>query len=151
MASRVVLLSMDGSKHSSFAFDWYLKHIRRDGDKVLIGYCPQFDSLSRSSSGLMTGNPQYMSDMITEEELGVQKLIKAFEDLLKEKSLDGKVLRLSGSDPGHAIVKAAEENGATMIITGCRGLGKVRRTLMGSVSTYVTHHSHVPVLICRHE
>ena len=30
-------------------------------------------------------------------------------------------------------------------------MGTVRRTLLGSVSDHVMHHSHVPVLICRHK
>jgi nucleotide-binding universal stress UspA family protein len=38
-----------------------------------------------------------------------------------------------------------------MIITGTRGMGTVRRTLLGSVSDHVLHHSHVPVIICKHK
>ncbi|RUS88607.1 hypothetical protein EGW08_003633 [Elysia chlorotica] len=32
---------------------------------------------------------------------------------------------------------------------GTRGLGKFRRTMLGSVSDYILHHAHVPVLVCR--
>ena len=62
-------------------------------------------------------------------------------------------LRLEGggSKPGSAIVKCAEEVGANLIVMGTRGLGKIRRTLMGSVSDYVVHHAHCPVLVCRQE
>lgn len=60
------------------------------------------------------------------------------------------MLRLSG-EAGHAIVKAAEAEGASCIVTGTRGQGKIRRTILGSVSDYILHHSHVPVLICRHK
>ena len=34
---------------------------------------------------------------------------------------------------------------------GTRGLGTVRRTILGSVSDYVLHHAHCPVCICRQE
>ena len=37
-----------------------------------------------------------------------------------------------------------------MIITGARGMGKVRRTILGSVSDYLVHHSICPVIVCRH-
>lgn len=48
-------------------------------------------------------------------------------------------------------MKAAEEAHAQLVIVGSRGHGKVRRTLLGSVSDYVLHHSHVPVIVCRHK
>ena len=53
--------------------------------------------------------------------------------------------------PGHAIVKAAEDVDASMIICGSRGQGLLRRTMMGSVSDYVLHHAHMPVIVCKHE
>ncbi len=37
-----------------------------------------------------------------------------------------------------------------MIVTGSRGMGKVRRTILGSVSDYLVHHSICPVVVCRH-
>ena len=43
----------------------------------------------------------------------------------------------------------ATECDADMIVVGTRGLGKVRRTVLGSVSSYVIHHAHVPVIVCR--
>lgn len=61
---------------------------------------------------------------------------------------NGKFLRRHG-DPGEAIVSVAEKEKATFIVTGCRGMGLLRRTFMGSVSDYVMHHAHCPVLVCR--
>jgi len=43
----------------------------------------------------------------------------------------------------------AEEEDVAMIVVGTRGLGKVRRAIMGSVSDYVVHHSPCPVIVCR--
>ena len=57
--------------------------------------------------------------------------------------------RTGGGKPGEIICKYAEEENAALIVTGTRGLGKVRRTLLGSVSDYVIHHSKVPILVCR--
>jgi nucleotide-binding universal stress UspA family protein len=49
------------------------------------------------------------------------------------------------------IVALAEELGADLIVMGCRGLGGVRRALMGSVSDSVVRHAHCPVLVVRPE
>jgi nucleotide-binding universal stress UspA family protein len=49
------------------------------------------------------------------------------------------------------IVALAEELQADLIVMGCRGLGAVRRALMGSVSDSVVRHAHCPVLVVRPE
>ena len=51
--------------------------------------------------------------------------------------------------PGEFIVDIAKKEGATYIVMGTRGLGKIRRTIMGSVSDYVVHHAGCPVMVCR--
>jgi nucleotide-binding universal stress UspA family protein len=40
---------------------------------------------------------------------------------------------------------------AGLIVIGSRGLGPLRRALMGSVSDSVVRHAHCPVLVVRHE
>ncbi len=54
-----------------------------------------------------------------------------------------------GMKPGHVVVQAAADEKATMIVMGTRGMGTVRRTILGSVSDYVMHHAHCPVIVCR--
>jgi nucleotide-binding universal stress UspA family protein len=49
------------------------------------------------------------------------------------------------------IVALAEELGAGLIVMGSRGLGGVRRALMGSASDSVVRHAHCPVLVVRQD
>jgi len=49
------------------------------------------------------------------------------------------------------IVSLAEEIGAGLIVVGSRGVGGIRRALMGSVSDSVVRHAHCPVLMVRKE
>lgn len=49
---------------------------------------------------------------------------------------------------GQTIVEAAQRFEADFVVMGTRGLGTVRRTMLGSVSDYVLHHSSVPVMVC---
>ena len=58
-------------------------------------------------------------------------------------------MKSSTGSPGEVIVRVAEDENADIIVIGTRGLGVVRRTLLGSVSDYVLHHAHVPVIVTR--
>lgn len=58
-------------------------------------------------------------------------------------------LRSCAGKPGEMICKIAEEESATLIVTGGRGMGTLRRTILGSVSDYLLKHAHCPVIVCR--
>lgn len=60
----------------------------------------------------------------------------------------GKVKSVAAARPGEGIVKECEH--AQLVVVGSRGQGAVRRTLLGSVSDYLVHHCHCPVLIVKH-
>jgi nucleotide-binding universal stress UspA family protein len=51
--------------------------------------------------------------------------------------------------PDREIAHLGEELGVGLIVMGSRGLGGVRRVLMGSVSDSVVRHAHCPVMIVR--
>jgi nucleotide-binding universal stress UspA family protein len=49
-----------------------------------------------------------------------------------------------------AILDAADESGATVLVCGAHGISGVGRALLGSVSTSLVHHSRIPVLVVPH-
>lgn len=51
--------------------------------------------------------------------------------------------------PTDAILNAAEDHGADLIVVGSRGQGATKRLLHGSVSTNVLHHAPCAVLVVR--
>ncbi len=53
-------------------------------------------------------------------------------------------------DPDDEIVRFCEEQGDFgLLVIGSRGLGPVKRKLIGSVSESVVRHAHCPVLVAR--
>ena len=58
-------------------------------------------------------------------------------------------LRSCAGKPGETICRIAEEENAVVIVTGTRGMGTLRRTILGSVSDYLLKHAHCPVIVCR--
>ncbi|MBN9654463.1 universal stress protein [Halobacillus sp. GSS1] len=52
-------------------------------------------------------------------------------------------------NPGISICKYADEKAVDLIIVGNRGLGKVKKMLLGSVSNNVVQHATCPVLVMK--
>ncbi|MEM3637019.1 MAG: universal stress protein, partial [Thermoproteota archaeon] len=59
---------------------------------------------------------------------------------------DGDVLE---GDPASEILRYCEEKNADLIVTGCRGMSKWKRLLIGSVSNSIVSESKVPVLVVK--
>ena len=62
-----------------------------------------------------------------------------------------KHLRVSERYRAEQIVRVAQDIEAGLIVIGSRGLGGIRRALIGSVSDSVVRHAHCPVLVVRSE
>jgi len=53
-------------------------------------------------------------------------------------------------DPDDEILRFSDEQGGFgLLVMGSRGLGPIKRRLMGSVSESVVRHAHCPVLVAR--
>ena len=72
-------------------------------------------------------------------------------ELEKARSAGGRVAEahLRVGTAAREVVALAEEMGAGLIVVGSRGLGGLRRALMGSVSLGVVRHAHCSVIVVR--
>lgn len=59
------------------------------------------------------------------------------------------VLYFGVGSPREDIINVADQVNADLIVIGSRGLGTIRRMLMGSVSNYVLHESTLPVMVVK--
>jgi nucleotide-binding universal stress UspA family protein len=59
--------------------------------------------------------------------------------------------RVEIGDAGWTICQLATELAADIVVVGSRGHGRLRRALLGSVSSHVAHNAPCPVLIVRAE
>ncbi|XP_046569186.1 universal stress protein Sll1388-like [Haliotis rubra] len=135
-AKRVVAIAMDGSGELGLCLS--IK------DHVIFVHCPEYRAVVHSS--MVMTDMAIVADQLEVEQHRIKEFIEQLGRRLKK--LWGKVKSVIGN-PGEVIVRIADEENASMIITGARGIGKIRRTLLGSVSDYIVHHSHVPVTVCR--
>src|SRR5215212_10200671 len=80
-----------------------------------------------------------------------QKELDTEVDMIGESGAQDIQAHLEFGRPDTVIIDLAEELGAGLIVMGSRGLGGIRRALLGSISDSVVRHAHRHVLVVRQE
>ena len=144
-----ILLASDGSKDAELATTTALELANGTGSDLHIVLVEEPAYAYIDASGY-----PYFPDEELEHELEQQAHRRLDAEVAKIRSAGGAVaethLRL-GSAAAAEIVDLAEEMGAGLVVIGSRGLGGIRRALMGSVSDSVVRHAHCPVMVVRPE
>ena len=126
-----ILVGIDGSEHSIKAFEYAVQLGEKIGSK--------FTLVNVQEPRIYDYAPK------TAEELGYRILSTAVNAAGKENlQIDKKV---QFGVPSDKIVQFAEKGNYDLIVMGSRGLGTVKRFLLGSVSDDVCHKAKCPVLI----
>jgi universal stress protein A len=83
------------------------------------------------------------------EEAG-KEILEHAKTLLKDKCTHAHfVLREGTGNPGHEIVKFAEEEHISLIVMSAKGHSALAHLLMGSVSDMVSKHAPCPILVVK--
>ncbi|XP_060069193.1 uncharacterized protein LOC132549288 [Ylistrum balloti] len=142
---RKVVIAMDGSEHAKYALKWYVSHIYRPDDRIILVHAIE----SRLARILTDDEKDESSKTDEEERKRLKEKLDSYQQLLVDFKLMGEIKTVSDKSAGKAILKAVEELNADVLVTGSRGLGSIRRVLLGSVSEYLLHRVQIPVVICR--
>ena len=139
-----ILVAVDGSSYTqkALAFLTEAPSMFIEGNELLLLHV---------STGLPVNVTRHVSKEIVdgyyaEEGAKVLDPAKAF---LSGKGVAGYGVKLRRGHAPEAIVAAAKECGAGMIVMGTHGHGMFGRALMGSVATKVVAESTVPVLLVK--
>lgn len=139
-AGDVVVIAIDGSKQAEHAFDFYVQHLHRKQNIVVLVHGLEIPTMPTRDSW----DHQMQSGVKKRQELQDK-----YQEKFKEIGMQGKFIS-DFEKPGEFIVNVAAREKANYVVMGTRGLGKIRRTIMGSVSDYVVHHSICPVIVSRY-
>ena len=151
MSKRLFVVPVDDSPHSERAFNYYVNNIYKPGDKVGIVHVHEPPHVSHKfgiwDRMIVENETQWKQDYQNSLKQS-QEVVNKYQKMAKDSGIDTEVfLTTNKYSPGHAICDIAEQNKADGIVMGSRGLNLLRRTILGSVSSYVMHHSHTPVTI----
>ncbi|XP_078483330.1 universal stress protein YxiE-like [Ciona intestinalis] len=142
-----VLVAVDPSNIAEGAFDWYIKNVHQPDNEIVV--CHQAEQPKLPTLGHGGAFPaEEIARIMTEHNKSLADLENQYTMKSKQAKKSKVVVETTEGKPGQAIVKLAEKSGVDLIVMGTRGQGAIRRTILGSVSDYVLHHTKIPVLIC---
>ena len=145
-----ILLAVDGSACSEAAVQTVADGFNPVGTHVRIIHAVEWLKELPLSFEFGQG-PTYAHDIMESRTRSFEhatSLVMRIQNALKDRGFDSSVL-LPDEDPRHAIVRAAEEWPADLIVLGSHGRRGLDRLLIGSVADAVLRHSRCSVYIVR--
>ncbi|XP_068744570.1 universal stress protein YxiE-like [Montipora capricornis] len=140
--TELLLIAVDECEHSERAFDWYLNHIHKDENSVIVLYC--HEKLDPPPL-LHAQHSEEWKQTTRDHEKKKDQVIEKYKEKCDTKKLKAKI-RLEFGKAGETIHRVSHEENVNFIVMGGRQLSTLRRTLLGGVSDYVIKHSHIPVI-----
>src|SRR3954447_15079144 len=137
-----VLLATDGSDEATLAASTAADLAKATASELHVVHVGEYLSAFFAATEMEPAQLEREARNVLDEQA---KKIEAADETVTEAHL-----RL-GRAP-HEILAVAEQIGAGVVVIGSRGLGGLRRALLGSVSDSVLRHAHCPVfVVCKEE
>ena len=141
-----ILVAIDKSEHSTKA----IAHAKSIADKfsaeVILYHSYQVPADFTDQQIMYNLSSDYIVKLEVNLKQHYQKLLDTTKEEFASAGIKTSTLLESGK-VGANIVNAAEKENVDLVIIGSRGLGTMGRMVMGSVSSYVLHHTKKPLLV----
>ena len=142
-----VVLAIDGSEEAALAAQAATELSKETGSEVHVTFVlPSPEELE--------GHHWYAAEVresvLEQAQSEARQFLEGRAEELRAEGAKIVDTHLRTGEPDKEIIRLSEEISATLIVMGSRGLGAVRRALMGSVSDSVVRHAHCPVIVMRH-
>jgi nucleotide-binding universal stress UspA family protein len=145
-----ILVATDGSEEAALALTTAADLAESTNSELHIAYVFP-TAVQRPFPNPITARPAEILEQELEEAMRqAQSFLDREAEQVKGEGVEVADTHLTRGRPDTELVHLSEEIDAGLIVMGSRGLGGVRRALMGSVSDSVVRHAHCPVLVVRH-
>src|SRR5215203_857282 len=138
-----ILLASDGSESAAHAIEVAVELSKKTDSELHVLYIGEY------SPALLYPQAADTSWVVQEDLAPIQE--EQGQEFQQVRAVGGTVAQahLRMGTPAAEVVDLAEELGVGLVVVGSRGLGGIRRALIGSVSDSVVRHAHCPVLVVR--
>jgi nucleotide-binding universal stress UspA family protein len=139
-----ILLATDGSEEAQLASTTAADLAQKtDSELHVLTVGPDYPLYE------LPEHPAEFQDVLRENRRRAKEVLEQQAKRIEESGVSVKETHLLEGRADEEIVALAEEIGAGLIVMGSRGHGRLRRTLLGSVSDAVVRHAHCPVTVVR--
>jgi nucleotide-binding universal stress UspA family protein len=143
-----ILVATDGSEEATLAAQTAANLVARTGSELHVAHAGR--ELSHGGyAGVEVGPLPAGSQELLDRE--ARELLETQVERIRDAGASVTEAHLVSGRADEEIILLAEEIGTDLVVMGSRGLGGVRRALIGSVSDSVVRHAHCPVLMVRRE
>jgi nucleotide-binding universal stress UspA family protein len=145
--TRVVCIGMDQSEHAQHALDWAITNVLdRTKDHVyLLNVREPVAPPAPYGIGYMD-----FGDQVYAMEVAARN---SSHELLKQAALQLGQFHVTAialrGDTRTELCRKAKEVRADVLVVGSRGLGAVKRLVLGSTSDYLVQHAEMPVIVVK--
>lgn len=145
-----ILIATDGSELAGRALEQGLKLGKALGSKVTIVTVTEPTALVGGGYAAIAGTTfDPIPELIEAQKAMADGVLKAAAETAAAHGVAAKTLLVDNSFPADAIVSAASEIGADLIVMASHGRRALGRLLLGSQTSNVLAHSKIPVLVTR--
>ncbi|MBB5157557.1 universal stress protein [Saccharopolyspora phatthalungensis] len=134
-----IVVGVDGSPSSKAALRWAAWHAGLVGGSItaiMVWDLPMIYNWEVPGPQDFAHNTATTLSTVIDEVLGDTSPVEIHKEVAQ-------------GHPARALLDAADETRADLIVVGNRGHGGFTEALLGSVSQHVVHHAHCPVVIVR--
>ncbi|XP_009630214.1 universal stress protein PHOS32 [Nicotiana tomentosiformis] len=155
---RFVGVAVDFSACSKKALKWAIDNILRKGDHLILVTVRPEGHYEEGETQLWeaTGSPliplSELCDAHTMKKYGVNPDPETLDmvTLAARQKEIMVVLKIYWGDAREKLCEAIDKTPLSCLVIGNRGLGKLKRAIMGSVSNYVVNNATCPVTVVKH-
>ncbi|XP_058108452.1 universal stress protein A-like protein [Magnolia sinica] len=155
-SNRTVGIAMDYSPSSKSALKWTVDNLVDGGDRIILIHV-QSGKSDHAQKKLWeeTGSPLIPLEEFKEMNLSRQygltpdaEVLDVLDTVSRTKGVKV-VSKIYWGDPRDKICDAVEDLKVDSLVLGSRGLGVIKRVLLGSVSNYVVTNATCPVTVVK--
>ncbi|CAD5322776.1 unnamed protein product [Arabidopsis thaliana] len=163
LTTKRMVVAIDESDSSFYALQWVIDHFSNlllttaaadaeSGMLTVIHVQSPFNHFAAFPAGPGGATVYASSSMIesvkkAQQETSAALLSRALQ-MCRAKQIRTETLVLEG-EAKEMICEAVEKMHVDLLVVGSRGLGKIKRAFLGSVSDYCAHHANCPILIVK--